>query len=281
MMRRRQTFVAALAFTTITALMLPSLAGAWGANAHRLITNKAIDTLPAEMRGFYEGNRVRMLAMVTDPLDALAKNPAEKKFHVLYLNRYSPFPFDSLPRNYKKAVAKFGLSKVEANGVLPWQIGVYNEKLTDAFRRQNWDEVRQYSTLLAHYVAEAQDPFNTADFTETRAALAGADERFDTNLVDRYSLFFPMRPNDAHYIGDPTDTAFEDCFSSHSWLQIILLADRRSRAGLPDFTDEYYDRFYNQAGAVVIRQLSDAATEVGSYWLTAWTNAGKPALPQH
>jgi hypothetical protein len=31
----------------------------------------------------------------------------------------------------------------------------------------------------------------------------------------------------------------------------------------------------------VIRQLSDAATEVGSYWLTAWTNAGKPALPQH
>jgi len=51
--------------------------------------------------------------------------------------------------------------------------------------------------------------------------------------------------------------------------------------GLPDFTDEYYDRFYNQAGAVVIRQLSDAATEVGSYWLTAWTNAGKPSLPQH
>ncbi len=35
MIRRRQTFVAALAFTTITALMLPSLAGAWGANAHR------------------------------------------------------------------------------------------------------------------------------------------------------------------------------------------------------------------------------------------------------
>ncbi len=110
--------------------------------------------------------------------------------------------------------------------------------------------------------------------------LPGADN-FDTNLVDPLLAIFPMRPNDAHYIGDPTDNAFEDCFSSHSWLQIILLADRRSRAGLPDFTDEYYDRFYNQAGAVVIRQLSDAATEVGSYWLTAWTNAGKLAFPQH
>jgi len=241
------------ACVALLALAVPSVVGAWGANAHRLITNKAFETLPSEMRGFYESNKVRILSMVTDPLETLAKNPAEKKYHVLYLNRYSPFPFDSLPRNYKKAVAKFGQSKIEANGVLPWQIGVYNEKLTDAFRKNNCDEVRQYSTLLAYYVAEAHDPFNTADIAETRSSLAGADERFDTNLVDRYSLFFPMRPNDAHYIGDPTDNAFEACFSAHSWLQIVLLADRRARAGLPDFTDEYYDRFYNQAGAVVIR----------------------------
>jgi hypothetical protein len=279
-MRRGSKCAAATALAATLALMLPTLAGAWGANAHRLVANKAFDTLPLELRAFYEGNRVRILSMVTDPIDSLAKNPAEKKYHVLYLNRYSPFPFDSLPRNYKKAVAKFGQATIEANGVLPWQIGVYSEKLTEAFRKSNWDEARQYSTLLAYYVAEAQDPFNTADITETRSSLAGADERFDTNLVDRYSLFFPMRPNDAHYIGDPTDNAFADCLSAHSWLQIILLADRRSRAGLPDFTDEYYDRFYNQAGAVLIRQLSDAATEVGSYWLTAWTNAGKPALPQ-
>jgi len=29
-----------------------------------------------------------------------------------------------------------------------------------------------------------------------------------------------------------------------------------------------YDRFYNQAAAILIRQLSDAATDVGSFWLT-------------
>jgi hypothetical protein len=29
----------------------------------------------------------------------------------------------------------------------------------------------------------------------------------------------------------------------------------------------------------LIRQLSDAATDVGSYWLTAWVNAGRPQLP--
>jgi hypothetical protein len=57
------------------------------------------------------------------------------------------------------------------------------------------------------------------------------------------------------------------------------VADRRARHGENSFTDEYYDRFYNQAAAILIRQLSDAATDVGSFWLTAWVNAGRPQLP--
>jgi hypothetical protein len=265
----------------VSAFTLASSISAWGANAQRLISNKAVETLPSELAGFYEANRLRILAKITDPLDALNKNPAEQRYHILYLNRYAPFPFDSLPRNYKAAVKKFGLPKIEANGVLPWQIGVYSEKLTTAFRERNWDDVRLYSTLLAHYVAEAHDPFNTADDVNVRASgQFGVSDRFGASLVDRYSLFFPLRPNDAHYVKDPTDNAFEACLSAHSWLQIIILADRRARNGLSDYTDEYFDRFYNQAGAVLIRQLSDAASEVGSYWLTSWINAGRPNLPQ-
>jgi hypothetical protein len=261
--------------------VLPACAWAWGANAQRLIVNKALDTLPPEMRDFYGNNRGRITAMVTQPIESLAKNPSELHYHVIYLNRYPPFPFDSLPRNYKKAVAKYGQAKINANGVLPWQIGVYSEDLTNAFKERNWADVRNYSTLLAYYVGEAYDPFNTTDNTEGRASgQPGVNERYGINLVERYSLFFPMRPNDARYINDPTDNAFDDCLTAHSWLQIIELSDLRSREGLADYTDEYYDRFYNAVGAILIRQLSDASTEVGSYWLTAWTNAGKPPLPE-
>jgi len=76
------------------------------------------------------------------------------------------------------------------------------------------------------------------------------NERFGTTLIDRYSSFFPMRPNDAIFINDPTDRAFEACLSSHSWLETILLADRNARRGENSFNDEYYDRFYNQAAAI-------------------------------
>ncbi len=262
------------------ALFAPASAFAWGANGHRIIANKAIETLPPEIRPFFEANRGFVMQHATDPLQDLVKNPTDRRFHVLMLDRYGKFPFDALPRSYNAAVARFTKRKLELNGVLPWQIGVYSERLTNAFKSRNWEEVRLNAALLAHFVAEAHDPFNTTEnFDGKLSGQPGVQLRFGSSLVDRFSTFFPVRPNDAAYISDPTDHAFEACLSAHSWLEQILLADRRARRGLSDYTDEFYDRLFNQAGAIVIRQLSDAATDVGSFWLTAWKNAGQPQLP--
>lgn len=277
----RTTFRGLVLGLVAAVLLAPAPGFGWGANAQRLITNKAVDTLPPDLRPFFDANRNFLVQHSTDPLDWLLKNPAaEHHNQVVMLDRYGKFPFDALPRSYKSAVAKFGRAKVEGNGLLPWQIGVYSEKLTNAFRARNWDEARLNAALLAEYVAAAHDPFNTTENRDGKlSGQPGVNVRFGTSLVDRYSLFFPLRPNDAVFIKDPTDHAFEACLGAHSWLENVLLSDRRARAGLSDYTDDYYDHFYNLAGAVVIRQLSDAATDVGSYWLTAWINAGRPALP--
>jgi hypothetical protein len=270
------TLLAALAVVAI----FPCATQAWGRNAQRLIVNKAIDTLPLDMRSFFEANRGLLAQHVTDPLDSLAKAPAEKRNHFIALDKYGRFPFEALPRQYKAALVKFGKPKLDANGLLPWQIGVYSEKLTEALKAGKWDEARLNAAILAHYVAAAHDPFNTTDNFDGRISnQTGINERFGTTLIDRYSSFFPMRPNDAVFIPDPTDYAFEACLRSHSWLETILLADRNARRGSNSYNDEYFDRFYNQAAAILIRQLSDAATDVGSFWLTSWNNAGRPALP--
>jgi len=261
-------------------LFLPQNSWAWGRNAHRLIINKAVDTLPSDVRSFFEFNRNILAQHVTDPLDALAKNPAEKRNDFIALDKYGRFPFEALPRSYKAAVTKFGKLKLDANGLLPWQIGVYSEKLTNALKLGKWDEARIDAAILAHYVAQAHDPFSTTDNFDGRlSGQTGINERFGSTLIERYSSFFPMRPNDAAFISDPTDHAFDACLSAHRWLESILLADRNALRGENSYTDEYYDRFYNEAGAILIRQLSDAATDVGSFWLTAWNNAGRPALP--
>ena len=270
-----------LAFGAIAAFLLfPQTSSAWGRNAHRLIINKAVDTLPSDVRAFFEASRGSLLQHVTDPLDALAKNPSEKRNDFITLDKYGRFPFEALPRSYKAAVTKFGKLKLDANGLLPWQIGVYSQKLTEALKAGKWDEARLDAAILAHYVAQAHDPFSTTDNSDGHmSGQTGISERFGSILIDRYSSFFPMRPNDAAFISDPTDHAFDACLRAHRWLEPILLADRDALRGQNSYTDDYYDRFYNEAGAILIRQLSDAATDVGSFWLTAWNNAGRPALP--
>ncbi len=275
-MRRRLPKILAM-LAMILLLSLPSLSG-WGENAERLITNKAVDTLPEEMLPFFESNRQFLVQHVTDPNES--KSPTDQHNDFIQLDHYGQFPFAALPHAYTAAVSKFSRRTLETYGLLPWQIGLSSKKLTDAFRAHNWDEARLSAAVLAHYVAAAHDPFNTTvNYDGKLSAQPGVNARFNSGLVDRYQLFFFVKPNDAVFIRDPTDHAFEMAMGAHSWLENVLLADSRAHAGLTAYNDEYYDRFYTQAGAVLIRQLSDASTDLGSYWLTAWINAGRPQLP--
>jgi hypothetical protein len=254
----------------------------WGENAERLITNKAVDTLPDEMLGYFGANRRFLVQHVTDPDEGTPKIPADPRNNYIELDHYGQFPFSALPRVYSAALAKYGRRTIETYGLLTWQIGLYSQKLTEALREHNWMEAKLTAALLAHYVAAAHDPFNTTVNNDGKLSdQEGVNERFGDGLVDRYQLFFFVKPNEAVFIRDPTDEAFEMALNAHSWLENVLLADRRAHDGLPRYGDEYYDRFYAQAGAVLIRQFSDASTDVGSYWMTAWINAGRPQLPSY
>src|SRR6266404_1053468 len=56
-------------------LSCPQHSRAWGRNGHRLVVNKAIDTLPQDIRPFFESNLALLSQHVTDPLDTIAKSP--------------------------------------------------------------------------------------------------------------------------------------------------------------------------------------------------------------
>lgn len=258
-------------------LLLPRSFG-WGQSADRLITNKAVDTLPPEMLPFFQANRQFLVQHVTDPESEQQTGDQHNDF--IRLDHYGQFPFTALPRSYTAAVSKFTRRTVEMYGLLPWQVGIYSKKLTDALASHTWTEAKLSAAILAYYVAAAHDPFNTTMNSDgSLSDQPGVNERFGTGLVDRYQLFFFVKPNEAAFIRDPTEQAFDMTLGAHSWLENILWADSRAHEGLSTYGDAYYDRFYAQAGAVLVRQFSDAATDVGSYWMTAWINAGRPQLP--
>jgi hypothetical protein len=276
-MSRRISVIALPLLVALAAmlLMLRSSFG-WGESAERLITNKAVDTLPEEMLPFFEANRQFLVQHVTEP----EGSTPDDHTGFIQLDHYGQFPFSALPHSYTAASLKYTRHVLATYGLLPWEIGIYSQKLTDALKAHQWGEAKLAAAALAHYVAAADDPFDTTMNSDGRLSdQPGVNERYDAGLVDRYQLFFFVKPNQAAYIPEPTERAFDMCLTAHSWLENILLADRRAHEGLTEYADDYYDRFYAQAGAVLIRQLGDASTDVGSYWMTAWINAGRPQLP--
>jgi hypothetical protein len=253
---------------------------AWGPIGHDIVNTWAIQTLPSEMRGFFEANRQFLVEHANDPDEWIKKDRYERKRHYIYMDKYGIFPFLGLPHSFKQAVAQYGSGRVNRDGLLPWQVGEDSLRLTEAFKSRNWDQVKLEAAVLAHYVADAHDPLHvTQNFNGQLTGQAGLSDRYEIRLLDRYSKFFILHPEDAAKIDDPTEYAFQTCLEAYTWLDSIILADLRAREGLPDYTDEYFDRFYSQVGATAMRAINEAAHDAGSYWYTAWLNAGKPALP--
>ncbi|MDA2915027.1 hypothetical protein MYX77_13930, partial [Acidobacteriia bacterium AH_259_A11_L15] len=92
-------------------------------------------------------------------------------------------------------------------------MGTYSLKLEEAFRNQRWDQVQLYAGILSYYVAEAHDPFNT---TGQLSNQLGVDQRYTRSLVERYQMFFIIRPGGAFKIDDPTGHAFSLVIGAHT-----------------------------------------------------------------
>jgi hypothetical protein len=281
--QRDSVRVLAVLFALVAiALAVAPPAFAWGRQAHRLADDWAIGTLPANIRNYYQSNRSFILNHANDPEEWTKKDRYERMRHYIYLNKYGMFPYLELPHSYKAAVKKYGLRHITRNGVLPWQIGEYSLKLTNAFRAHDWEQVRLNSAALAFYVADAHDPLHTTqNYDGQLTGQTGLEMRFGAELVERYSHFFMFRPDRAVKVSDPTEHAFEMILEANTWVNQIVLADIVAQYGLPGYTDAYFDAFYSRVGSTAMKEISEAAHDIGSYWYAAWLNAGRPELPGH
>jgi len=275
---RRRLCASALAVALLAATLAPP-APAWEGKAHRLIILRAVETLPYPLRAYFETQRFTLADLCEKPSQWGEEEP-RPEHGFIHLDHYGRYPFPELPRDYNAAMRKFGRQKVTLRGTLPWAVGTYSLKLEEAFRDQRWDDVKLYSAILAYYVSESHDPFNTtSDPDGGDSGQTGINQRYSQNLVERYQAFFIIRPGGAYKIEDPTNQAFGMVVDANTWVDNIFFADRQARRGKPDYNDDYYDAFYDAIGAILVRQLTTASQNVGAYWYTAWVNAGSPPLP--
>lgn len=280
----RSVRAGALALSIVAALTVLSCsqALAWGPQTHTLVTKWALQTLPEPLQGYFSAYHEDILQHVNDPDQWMKKDRFEQWRHYIFLDSYGRFPYLKLPHSYKATLAEYGARRVGRDGTLPWQIGEFSLRLTNDLREQKWDQARKDAAVLGYYVADAHDPLNTTEnYDGQLTAQTGLAARFGVDLIERYQNFILYRSRPATKIDDPTEYAFRTVTEANTWVDNILLADKRSRDDLPGYNDDYYDRFYTSVSSVVMHELTDAANDTGSYWYTAWLNAGRPAPPSH
>ena len=106
----------------ILVLALAPLFG-WGETADRLVTNRAVDTLPQEMQPFFYANRQFLVEHVGPSEETDPKTGTARHTDFIQLDHYGPFPFSALPRDYNAATTKYNRRVLEQFGILPWEIG--------------------------------------------------------------------------------------------------------------------------------------------------------------
>lgn len=281
----------ASALLSILALSTPIPASAWGFEAHKLIADKAVDLLPPELGPAFAARRVFVVERSIDPdLWRTAGWPGEDANHFVDLDHpaFGPDPFAGLPRDYRAAVDKFGRDFVQRQGLLPWRVAEFQEKLRkefEALRRQPppayaVDNIAFYAAVLAHYVADAHVPLHaTVNHDGQLTGQNGLHSRWETELFERTRARLAIRPAAPRGVANPRDFMFDVLLASNREVAGVLAADRKATEGREFYDDAYFEAFAAGTRSVLERRLNDAITAVAAVVIGAWEQAGRPVVP--
>jgi hypothetical protein len=262
------------------ALLACSGAFAWGDDTHKAVTRGALTVLPAEMRPFFLANAEFLAAHSLDPDYIPNRTLAQRAEHFLDLDDYGTPPFAELPRDRAEAVRKFGEETVVKRGLLPWTVQREHDRLARALAAGDWADARMATAFLAHFVADIHMPLHaTANYDGQATQQRGIHFRVEDELMARYHAgrVAPAQPRSI--TATPADWAFAELARSFDLVAPLLVAEMKARQSAPLDSDLYYAEFERLAGPILAPRVQEAASALGALLASAWTQAGKPALP--
>lgn len=267
----------------------------WGFYGHKRINRMAVFTLPPEMVTFYKKHIEFITNHAVDPDKRRYGVEGEAERHYIDIDHYGEHAFDSVPKFWKQAVAKFTEDTLRAYGIVPWQIEKHYYKLMNAFKDENLDRILQYSADLGHYIADAHVPLHTTEnyngqLTGQRGIHGFWESRIPELKAEDYDYFVGR----AHYVNSPIKAAWKVVHDSHMAVDSVLTFEALLNKKFPQdqkyafenrgslmtkvYSVEYTNSYDLMIKGQVERRMRESIIMVGSLWYTAWVDAGKPNL---
>lgn len=284
----------AILFLTCLAVTLQCFC--WGFYAHKKINYYAVFLLPPEMMVLFKPQIDFLAEHAVDPDKRRYAVTQEGPRHYIDIDHYGTYPYDSLPRKWNDAVAKYSEDTLNAYGIVPWWLQTMLFRLTDAFKEKNQAKILKYAAEIGHYIADSHVPLHAntnhnGQYTDQKGIHGFWESRIPELLAEKQWDFFIGR---AEYIKNPADFIWNRVLESAAASDTVLKFEKELTKNFPadqkySFEDRngviirQYSTAFSKAydakmGGMVERRMRQSIYAVASFWYTAWVNAGQPDL---
>ncbi|RZL44398.1 MAG: S1/P1 Nuclease [Pedobacter sp.] len=266
----------------------------WGFFAHRRINQLAIFTLPGDMVNFYKTGNKYITEHAVDPDKRRYIDTLEAPRHYLDVENYEE-NIDSIPEKFSDALAKYGQKKLNESGIVPWQIQRTYYSLVKAFKTHDSLKILKYSAELGHYIGDAHVPLHTTNNHNGQLTnQVGIHAFWESRIPELFATRYNFVVGRATYIENPLKTAWAVVKHSHSLLDSVLLFEaelnktfpsdqkysfsERSNVVIKQYSEAYSKAYQDKMNGMVEKQMRSAIITIGSFWFSAWVDAGQPEL---
>ena len=282
-------------FLCLLGMLVALTCSSWGFYAHYRINRLAVFTLPKAMAVFYENH----IGYITEHAVSADKrryvDSTEGPRHFLDADHYGRNPFSTLPENYDDAAIKYSADTINKYGILPWTIDMEYHTLVKALKAHDTSAILSASANLGHYVADAHVPLHlTLNFNGQLTGQTGIHALWESRIPELFGDSYNYYAGKAAYIDDPLKKAFSICRASFREVDSVLRFERLLSKTFPphkkyemvkhgnrmvkDYSAAYSRAYQSMLKGMVERRMRSSIRDVGSYWYSAWVDAGQPDL---
>lgn len=283
------------ALLLLSALSCLLLFSSWGFFAHQKINRLAVFTLPEELSAFYKKNIDYITEHAVDPDKRRYTVKGEAEKHYLDADRYGEAPFDSIPEKWKDAEAKYSADTLLAYGIVPWQIEQSYYSLVKAFKARDSERILKLSADIGHYIADAHVPLHTTmNYDGQLTGQKGIHGFWESRLPELFSHEYDLFTGKAVYIENPLKEAWKILRNTYQYKDSVLLIEAELSRTFPSdrrfafskrnkklerqYSEEYSKAYHDRLNGMVERQMRLSILSAGSFWYSAWVDAGQPEM---
>lgn len=255
----------------------------------------AVFTLPKELIGFYKSNIDYITENAVNPDKRRYTDSLEAHRHYIDLDHYGISPFDSIPKRWNDAIKKYSEDTLKNYGIVPWHIERTYYRLVKAFETQDSSAILRLSADLGHYIADAHVPLHTTEnYNGQLTGQMGIHAFWESRLPELFSNDYDYFVGKARYIESPLLEAWKIAESTFSLLDTTLTVEKRLSQNFPsdrkytysernnrvikEYSLEYSTAYHKALNGMVEQQMRKSILAIGSFWYSAWIDAGQPNM---